>query len=66
MAISRDDFLGLRPFQRGYVVYLAGARDDEPNVPDETNPYDAGSADAAEWDRGATTAAIHAQEAEDG
>lgn len=64
--ITRDAFLSLPPFDRRYIVYMAGARDDEPNVPDEPNPYESGSNAALEWNRGAQEAALHAQDSDDG
>ncbi len=59
-------FRALSPGQRGYVVYLLGARLDEPHVPDEANPYPSGSRRALAWDEGARRACLHAQDVDDG
>ena len=46
----------------GYVVYLAGERDDQPHIPDESNPYPEGSDKAGEWDRGQHEAVLQVQD----
>lgn len=47
-----------RPFPRGYLVYMCGERDDQPNVPNEANPYPAGSPEAQAWDDGSHAAYV--------
>lgn len=54
--MTSAEFEALSPYDRGFVVYLCGARKDQPNVPDESNPYPPGSSEAAAWDRGAWSA----------
>lgn len=54
--ITKEGFQILTPKQRGYVVYMCGARDDEPNVPDEENPYPKNSTEHREWNEGAAIA----------
>ena len=60
--LSREEFEALEPKQRGYVVYMAGCREDEPNIPDEKNPYPAGSNESKDWDFGQRIAVIEAQD----
>lgn len=63
--ITEEQFRALAPRQRGYAAYMLGARADEPHVPDESNPYPAGSADAAAWDEGQRRAVLDAQDSEE-
>lgn len=63
--MSRRAFMSLSPRSRGRAVYLLGAREDEPNVPDERNPYATGSRDAAQWDAGAWSAYLDVIDADD-
>ena len=62
--LSKSEFESLTPRTRGYVVYMAGSRDDQLNVPDESNPYPSGSCDALEWDEGQHKAVLEAQDEE--
>lgn len=50
--MSKRKFLALGPRLRGYAVYMLGARKDQPNVPNEPNPYPRGSRKHHEWDEG--------------
>jgi hypothetical protein len=59
------EFSKLTPRQRGYVVYMMGERADEPDVPNESNPYAAGSNDAIEWGEGRRRAVLIAQDSEE-
>lgn len=63
--IDAEDFEALRPWSRGFYVYLYGARYDQPNIPDESNPYPPGSKAAEDWTRGALAASLQAQEGDD-
>ena len=54
--ISAAKFASLSPFWRGWAVYMAGARKDQPNIPNERNPYPPRSRKANEWLRGGTVA----------
>ena len=54
--ITADEFESLSPYERGYVVYMAGHRADQPVVPDEKCPYKSGSHKETEWIRGRETA----------
>lgn len=56
--ITEQDFSDLSPYHRGYVVYLWGKSDGEPNVPDEANPFAPGTRNALDWVRGMTTAVL--------
>lgn len=60
--ITREGFLAMTPYNRGYAVYMMGAREDQPNVPDEANPYEDGSENHAAWNRGERQAVIDTQD----
>lgn len=63
--MTAEEFAKLTPLQRGYAVYMLGEREDEPHVPNESNPYPAGSEDAASWDEGQRRAVLVAQDSEE-
>jgi hypothetical protein len=63
--MTRVQFLALSPRDRGYVTYMMGSRNDEPHVPDEKNPYPAGSLQAVQWDEGQYRAVLDAQDSEE-
>lgn len=63
--ISADEFARLSPRTRGWAVYVAGERDDQPNIPNEKNPYPAGSHEHAEWDAGQQQAYIETLDSEE-
>ena len=65
MAISAEQFRQFTPFERGYAVYWFGNREDEPNVPSESNPYPVGTQAHIDWQRGQVRAAILAQDGEE-
>ena len=50
--MTREQFEALGPKERGFVVYMLGCIEDEPNVLDEKNPYSPDSLSANAWDRG--------------
>jgi len=50
--LTAADFSSLSPRQRGYAVYMAGCRDDQPNIPDERNPYESETEAWREWHEG--------------
>lgn len=54
--ISKEEFDALSPFTRGFVVYIHGAREDQPNVPDEKNPFPVDSREHIDWQQGAIAA----------
>lgn len=60
--ISKEEFELLDPKSRGYIVYLKGAREDEPNVPDEDNPYPEDTEKHKWWNEGQDDAMILAQD----
>lgn len=60
--ISRKEFEDLSPYQRGYAVYMAGKREDQLNIPDETNPFKHGTYDYREWNEGNRMACNHDME----
>ena len=63
--MSRDEFKALSPRERGYAVYMLGARKDEPHVPNEINPYPMGSKESAAWVAGQFAAVLAAQDSEE-
>lgn len=63
--MTTERFASLSPRDRGFVVHMMGSRDDEPNVPDEANPYQIGSAEAAAWDVGAFAAYLEVLDGEE-
>lgn len=63
--LTADQFVRLSPRSRGYTVYMCGVRQDEPNVPDEENPYPHGSDEAEGWDLGQLEGALEAQDGDD-
>lgn len=63
--MTAEEFAELTPFDRGYVVYMAGERDDQPHVPNEANPYPPGSEDAEQWSAGQHRAMLSAQDGEE-
>lgn len=65
MMITKEQFEAFTPRQRGYVVYMRGAWESEPHVPEEENPYPAGSEDYAEWARGQMQGVLVAQNSEE-
>lgn len=65
LAMTAATFAALPPRARGYVVYMLGSRDDEPDVPDEANPYPDGSAEHREWKDGAWAAYLEVLDGEE-
>ena len=37
--ITADEFENMSPYEKGYWVYMVGARDDQPNVPESYTPF---------------------------
>lgn len=62
--LSKEEFESLKPWARGFIVYMNGTRDDQHNVPDEKNPYAEGSADHDDWDSGNYQAMLDVQDME--
>ena len=50
--MSKAEFDALTPREKGYAVYMAGCRDDQPNIPEEFTPApeDKGEYDAGQFD----------------
>ncbi len=63
--MTAEYFAGLTAFRRGYAVYWFGENKEEPNVPDESNPYPPNSEDASRWDAGQFQAMLDAQDSEE-
>ena len=61
-AMTAEEFVALRPRGRGYAVYMAGARSDQPNIPNEKNPYPKDSLQAKAWDEGQFEGVLEAQD----
>lgn len=62
--MTREEFEALPALSRGYIVYMLGARDDQPNVPDEQNPYPTGTPERDLWEQGQVRASIEVLDAE--
>lgn len=63
--VTKDHFESLSPFMRGWAVYMAGSRRDQPNIPNETNPYPEDTSDHNEWNRGQQRAVIECIDSEE-
>lgn len=63
--MTKEEFEALNPFDRGFAAYMLGAREDEPNVPDEENPYSPDSIEFERWDAGQEQAVLAAQDSEE-
>lgn len=63
--LTKEEFEALSPRQRGYVVYMYGDRDDQPNVPSESCPYPPGSVEWEQYAQGMMTAVLEVQDMED-
>lgn len=64
MLITKDEFLALSPFERGYVVYWYGENPSQSNVPDEACPFEEASNEYKAWHHGNQTACLDAQDSE--
>lgn len=65
VVMTKEQFERLEPRPRGYAVYLLGAREDQPNVPDESNPYPKGSTEWEAWNAGAQAAYLEVLDGEE-
>lgn len=63
--ITAEEFAAFTPRQRGYAVYMCGSRKDQPNVPNEKNPYPNGSNEWREWNSGESAGIIEVQDLDD-
>ena len=63
--LSQEEFEALTPYERGFAVYMAGNREDQPNVPNETNPYPVKTREHKEWERGQFAGVLEAQDSEE-
>lgn len=54
--ITKKEFESMTPYKRGYAVYMFGANDEQPNVPDEKNPYPNFTSETNAWEHGNSTA----------
>ena len=60
-AMTTDCFNSLSAFWRGFHVYMKGTRSDQPNVPDEKNPFPSGSNHEG-WEKGQLEAILIVQD----
>jgi len=60
--VSANIFRQLTPYARGFAVYMLGARSDQPNIPNEENPFVPTTEEHSEWDAGQTAAVHEAQD----
>lgn len=57
--LAKKEFEDASPRQKGYLVYLCGARDDEPNVPESFSPQ---PDERAEYEEGQMEAIVEVQD----
>ena len=57
--LTAAEFEALTPREKGYAVYMAGCRDDQPNIPEEYTPA---PEDQAEYDAGQFDGVLEAQD----
>ena len=57
--ISKKEFLSLSPRLKGYAVYMAGCREDQPNIPETWTPK---PEDQKEYDAGQFDGVLEAQD----
>lgn len=60
--LTKEEFEALTPFQKGYAVYMAGSRDDEPNIPANYSPIWASPQDKADFEAGQLQAVLEVQD----
>lgn len=60
-ALTKEEFAQLTAYEKGYVVYWCGAREDQPNVPESYEPSDG---ERADYKRGQMQAVLDAQDSE--
>lgn len=58
--ITAEQFAKMSPHARGYAAYMFGADSEQPNVPDENNPYPEGSTSHELWNKGQRSAVLAA------
>ena len=63
--ITKQQFDEMSAYGRGFAVYWCGKNPDEPNVPDEENPYRHGTVEWSDWNRGQQAAVLAAQDSEE-
>lgn len=59
--LTKHQFKALNPVARGYVTAMAGQLAEEPNVPDQGNPFPKGSKLRELWDKGRNMAIRQAE-----
>ena len=57
--LTKAEFEALTPRGKGYAVYMAGCREDQPNIPEEWTPA---AEDQAEYDAGQGEGVLEAQD----
>lgn len=60
--ITRAEFDAFTPKEKGFYVYMVGARDDQPNVPESYKPD---SKDEVEYEAGQMEAILIVQDEDD-
>ncbi len=63
--VTEAGFRGLSPRSRGYAVYMMAAREDQPNVPDESNQFPAETVAHRECDEGGWSAYLEVLDGEE-
>ena len=60
--LTKEEFAALTPRQKGYAVYMAGNRADQPNIPSEYTPE---PGDKREYEAGQFEGVLEAQDCDD-
>lgn len=60
--ITKAEFKAMSAYEKGYAVYMAGSREDEPHVPADYKPR---KEDRKEFERGQFQAMLQAQDSEE-
>ena len=63
--ITKEEFKSLTPKKRGYLVYIYGCKKEEPNIPNEENPYLKESKESKQWNEGNYQAMLDVQDGEE-
>lgn len=56
---TREEFASMTPKQKGYAVYMFGARKDQPNIPETYTPS---LVERSQYERGQLLAVMDAQD----
>jgi hypothetical protein len=63
--LTREEFEALSPRAKGYAVYMAGCRDDQPNVPPSYDTRHFTADELREYNAGQNAAVLECQDSEE-